>query len=106
MNHDYNFLILILSAATNVVLIISVFRRRPPIDEEFVKWTGLREHCKQNHKPVKSEEQLRASFVPSELYEREIEQRDEWRREVNGKLDKLLLAVGVIAKQQGVEIEL
>jgi len=67
MNYDQIFILL--SAATNVVLIIAVFRRRPPIDEEFVKWTALRVHCEQNHKPVRSDEQLQKEFVTRREWE-------------------------------------
>jgi hypothetical protein len=44
--------------------------------------------------------------LPREIYQREIEQRDEWRHEVNTKLESIQRGITALAVKADVEVEL
>lgn len=98
-----------------VLQAIQTFRRQPPVDaslEQKADKDTLAKHfvsqkmCDEKHKIVKTNEQLSELFVTKQLYDREIQQRDSWREEVNAKLTRIDRGVTAIAIKSGVEVQL
>jgi hypothetical protein len=98
------------TCAASIASVLGVFRRKPPIEAEFSnaeknseahaflhrRIDKLLAECPNNHRDL----------LPREIYQREIEQRDEWRHEVNTKLEAIQRGITALAVKADVEVEL
>jgi|GEM_PF-3022015 len=83
---------------------VAIFRRRPPIDAEFVTWEKLNGYCDLRHQPVKSDQQLQAEFVTRREYKAEKEMTDNFREELRRDVKRIDKNVTALATKMGIEV--
>jgi len=95
---------LVFVIATFIVLAIVAFRRRPPIEAEFITKAELDKICTLRHTPVKTDEELQREFVTRREYKAEKDLTDNFREELRRDVKRIDKNVTALATKMGIEV--